>query len=197
MPMTLILLITGYIIGSLSSAIIVARLAGLGDPRAQGSGNPGATNILRLGSKRLAAVVLLGDVLKGFLPVWWAWGVGASSLVIAGVGLAAFGGHLYPVFFGFRGGKGVATALGVLLGFSWVLALLVLGIWLLVFWYRRISSLSALCAAILAPVFAWWLLPEVPVKVAVTLMAAFLLWRHQDNIRRLLSGQEGSLGKLN
>jgi acyl phosphate:glycerol-3-phosphate acyltransferase len=196
MPITLILLITGYIMGSLSSAIIVAKLAGLGDPRTQGSGNPGATNILRLGSKRLAALVLLGDALKGFLPVVWACSMGVSPWVIAGVGLAAFGGHLYPVFFGFRGGKGVATALGVLLGFSWVLALGVVGIWLWVFWYWRISSLAALCAAVFAPVFAWWLLPETATSIAVTLMTACLLWRHRANIRRLLSGQERSLGKF-
>lgn len=188
---TLILLLIGYVVGSLSSAIIVARLAGLGDPRTQGSGNPGATNILRLGSKRLAAVVLLGDTLKGILPVWLAWGIGVEAWVIAGVGLAAFWGHLYPVFFGFHGGKGVATGLGVLLGFSWPLALAVLSIWLLVFWRWRISSLSALCAAVLAPFLAWWLVPETAIRVAVAVLAVFLLWRHQDNIRRLFSGQEG------
>lgn len=188
---SLILLAIGYAVGSLSSAIIIARLAGLGDPRAQGSGNPGATNILRLGSKWLAAVVLLGDMLKGFLPLWLAWEVGANAWIIAGVGLAAFLGHLYPLFFGFQGGKGVATGLGVLLGLSWPLALAVLTVWLLIFWRWRISSLSALCAAVLTPLFSWWLVPELAIRIAVLIMVLFLLWRHQDNIRRLLSGQEG------
>lgn len=188
---SLILLAMGYAVGSLSSAIIIARLAGLGDPRAQGSGNPGATNILRLGSKRLAAVVLLGDMLKGFLPLWLAWEVGANAWIIAGVGLAAFLGHLYPLFFGFQGGKGVATGLGVLLGLSWPLALAVLTVWLLIFWRWRISSLSALCAAVLTPLFSWWLVPELAIRIAVLIMVLFLLWRHQDNIRRLFSGQEG------
>jgi glycerol-3-phosphate acyltransferase PlsY len=195
MMTTLILLTMGYAVGSLSSAIIVARVADLGDPRTQGSGNPGATNILRLGSRRLAAVVLLGDMLKGFLPVWLAWGVGADALVVAGVGLAAFLGHLYPVFFQFHGGKGVATGLGVLLGLSWSLALAVLTVWLFVFWRWRISSLSALCAAILAPLFSWWLVPEPAIRAVVIIVVLFLLWRHQDNIRRLLSGQESRLDK--
>lgn len=188
---SLILLAMGYAVGSLSSAIIIARLAGLGDPRTQGSGNPGATNILRLGSKRLAAVVLLGDMLKGFLPLWLTWEVGANAWIIAGVGLAAFLGHLYPLFFGFQGGKGVATGLGVLLGLSWPLALAVLMVWLLIFWRWRISSLSALCAAVITPLFSWWLVPELAIRIAVLIMVLFLLWRHQDNIRRLLNGQEG------
>jgi glycerol-3-phosphate acyltransferase PlsY len=192
---SLILLTIGYAVGSLSSAIIIARLAGLEDPRTQGSGNPGATNILRLGSKRLAAVVLLGDMLKGFLPVWLAWRLEADVWVIAGAGLAAFWGHLYPVFFGFRGGKGVATGLGVLLGLSWPLALAVLAVWLLVFWRWRISSLSALCAAICVPLFSWWLVPEPAIRAAAIIMILFLLWRHRDNIRRLLSGQENRLGR--
>ncbi len=192
----LILLFAGYLVGSLSSAIIVAKLAGLKDPRTQGSGNPGATNILRIGSGRLAAVVLVGDVAKGFLPVWLAGQMGADPLLIAGVGLAAFCGHLYPLFFEFRGGKGVATALGVLWGFSWPLAVAVIAVWLLVFWRWRISSLAALCAAILTPVLAWWLVPEAAFRVAAVIVVVLLLWRHQDNIRRLLSGQEGRLDKL-
>lgn len=192
----LTLLAAGYLVGSLSSAIIAAKLAGLKDPRTQGSGNPGATNILRLGSRRLATVVLVGDIIKGFLPVWLAGKVGVDPLIIAGVGVAAFGGHLYPLFFGFRGGKGVATALGVLWGFSWLLAVAVLTVWLLVFWRWRISSLAALCAALFAPVFSWWLVPEAPFRIATAIIAVFLLWRHEDNIRRLLSGQEGRLDKL-
>lgn len=192
---TLMLLLMGYIVGSLSSAILVARATGLGDPRTQGSGNPGATNILRLGSKRLAALVLLGDALKGFLPVWLAWKMGVEVWVVAGVGLAAFWGHLYPVFFGFRGGKGVATGLGVLLGFAWPLGLAALGIWLLAFWCWRISSLSALCAAIFTPFLAWWLVPEMAIRAAATVLVVFLLWRHRDNIRRLLSGQERRVDK--
>jgi glycerol-3-phosphate acyltransferase PlsY len=195
MMTTLILLAMAYAVGSLSSAIIVARLAHLEDPRTQGSRNPGATNILRLGSRRLAAVVLLGDTLKGFLPVWLACKLGVDTWVIAGVGLAAFWGHLYPVFFGFRGGKGVATGLGVLLGLSWSLALSVVIVWLLVFWRWRISSLAALCAAIFALPFSWWLIPAPTIRAAAIIMILFLLWRHQDNIRRLFSGQEGRLDK--
>lgn len=191
----LILLVASYAMGSLSSAIIVARLANLGDLRSQGSGNPGATNILRLGGKRLAAIVLLSDILKGFLPVWLAYRLEVNSYVIAGSGLLAFWGHLYPVFFGFRGGKGVATGLGVLLGLSWPLALVGLAAWLLVFWRWKISSLSALSAAICIFLFSWILVSSPAIRVTAIIMVLFSLWRHQSNIRRLLSGQENHLSK--
>ncbi|CAH9014140.1 glycerol-3-phosphate 1-O-acyltransferase PlsY [Candidatus Nitrosacidococcus sp. I8] len=186
----LTLLIAGYILGSLSSAIIVSKLAHLGDPRNYGSGNPGATNILRIGGKRLAAIVLLGDTLKGFFPVWVTGYMSDYPWIISGVGLAAFLGHLYPVFFNFRGGKGVATGLGVLLGFNWLLGILVLAVWLFVFGYKKISSLSALSAAIAAPFLAWWLISVPAICIVTTIMALLSLWRHRSNIARILNRRE-------
>ncbi len=187
--------VLGYLLGSVSAAILVCRLFGLPDPRSQGSHNPGATNVLRLGGKLPAVITLVGDCLKGLLPVLLAKLVGASDLGLALTALAAFLGHLYPVFFRFQGGKGVATAFGVVLGlFPWV-ALLVLATWLVMAVVTRISSLSALTAAGLAPVFIWWFnLPAVYV-LAMLIMVALLVWRHQDNIQRLLDGTETRMGK--
>ncbi|GAB6066688.1 glycerol-3-phosphate 1-O-acyltransferase PlsY [Methylothermus subterraneus] len=180
----------GYLLGSISSAVIVCRLWGLPDPRTAGSGNPGATNVLRMGSKPAAALTLLGDVLKGFLPVALARGLGAEPGVVAAAGLAAFLGHLYPVFFGFRGGKGVATALGVLSGIHWGLGLMLAGTWLAVAKLSKISSLSALTAAALAPLYAHWLLRTPAITAVAAVMAGWLIVRHRDNIRRLLRGEE-------
>lgn len=192
-----------YALGSLSFAVIVSRAMGLHDPRQYGSGNPGATNVLRSGSKLAAALTLLLDALKGLLPVllvkhWGGqWGLGDSA--VAAVALGAFVGHVFPVFFGFKGGKGVATALGVLLGISGWLGLAVLLTWLVVALVFRYSSLAALLAALLAP--AYYLLgtgrlwvAEQPVVLAVVLMSALLLWRHSANIQRLLRGQESKIG---
>lgn len=190
----LILVVAAYLLGSLSSAVIVSRLFGLPDPRTQGSGNPGATNVLRLGSKKAAAIVLLGDLLKGLLAVLIARALTADETILAAVGLAAVLGHLYPVFFGFRGGKGVATALGVLSGLTWPVALCALGTWLGIFAAFRISSLAALSAAVLAPLYAWWLVPS-PVYVGlVIVISLLLLWRHRSNIQKLLQGSEGQIG---
>jgi len=181
---------TAYFIGSISSAIIICRLMGLPDPREQGSGNPGATNVMRFGGKKAAAITLLGDLLKGLIPVYIANLSGVSIGLLAIIGLAAFIGHLYPVFFKFKGGKGVATSIGVLLGFSWLLGFAFIGTWLLIYKVGKISSLSALCASFVSPVYAWFIVGDVSIVGASTLMMVLLLWRHKSNIQRLLNGEE-------
>ena len=184
-----------YLLGSVSSAVIVSRIAGLPDPREQGSKNPGATNVLRLGGKKAAAITLTGDALKGLLPLLLARYLAVQPEILAAVGLAAFIGHLYPVFFGFKGGKGVATALGVLSGFSWWVGLLVLLTWLLTAKLTRISSLSALVAAVLAPAYVWYLTNS-PVLVGAALsMTLLLISRHRGNIERILKGEESRIGQ--
>ena len=171
-----------YLIGSISSAIITCRLMGFPDPREQGSGNPGATNVMRIGGKKAATITLLGDLLKGLLPVYVAGLMGVSLELLAAIGLAAFLGHLYPVFFKFKGGKGVATSIGVLLGF--------VGTWLLIYKVGKISSLSALCASIISPLYAWLIVGDASVVMASFIMMVFLLWRHKSNIKRLINGDE-------
>jgi acyl phosphate:glycerol-3-phosphate acyltransferase len=179
-----------YITGSISTAILLAKALGLQDPREVGSGNPGATNILRYGGKGVAAATLLGDMLKGLVPVLIARVFTNDPMPLALVMLAAFLGHLYPLFFGFRGGKGVATALGVLLGINLWVGLCVLGSWLLMFAISRISSLSGLVASALAPVFVWYFTRE-PWLIGVTVViSAWLFWRHRSNIRKLVAGEE-------
>lgn len=179
-----------YLLGSVSSAIIVCRIMGLPDPREQGSGNPGATNVMRIGGKKAAGITLFGDMLKGFIPVYAANVLGVVPGLQAAIGLAAFFGHLYPIFFGFKGGKGVATSIGVLLGLSWWLGLAFIATWLSVYKLKKISSLSALVASSLSPVFAWFIVSEVLVVGAVLLMTLVLLYRHKSNIQRLLAGEE-------
>ena len=185
-----LLIPAAYLLGSVSCAIIVCRIMGLPDPRGQGSGNPGATNVMRIGGKKAAGITLLGDMLKGFLPVYLANTLGLSPLLLALVGLAAFLGHLYPAFFSFKGGKGVATSLGVLLGFSWILGFAVIGTWLLVYKLRKISSLSALVASTLSPIYAWFIVGDKLIVSAALVMTVFLLVRHKGNIQRLLAGEE-------
>lgn len=183
-------IILGYLLGSVSTAIIVCRALGLPDPRTEGSRNPGATNVLRLGGKTAAAVTLLGDLLKGLLPVLAAQVAGVSEWGLAGTALAAFLGHLYPAFFGFEGGKGVATAFGAILGLSAWVATAALATWLLMAAIVRISSLSALTAAVLTPLYLWWFkLPQV-YALAVLIMVVLLIWRHRSNIQNLLAGTE-------
>ena len=184
-----------YTIGSVSTAILLAKALGLQDPRQVGSGNPGATNILRYGGKGVAAATLLGDMLKGLVPVLIARVFTNDPMILALVMLAAFLGHLYPVFFGFRGGKGVATTLGVMLGINVWVGLCVLGSWVLVAVISRLSSLSALVASALAPVFVWYFTRE-PWLIGVTIViAAMLFWRHRANIRKLLAGEESKIGR--
>lgn len=193
----LLLIAAAYLIGSLSSAIIVCRMMGLPDPRTEGSNNPGATNVLRIGGKKAAAVTLLGDMLKGFLPVLAAGLLGVTPPVLAGVSLAAFLGHLYPLFFRFQGGKGVATALGVQFGLGWQIGGVVALIWLFMAKVVRISSLSALVSMGLAPLVVWFFRPE-PVLVGMQAAVSLILfWRHRGNIGRLLRGEEGRIGRQN
>lgn len=184
----------GYLIGSVSAAIIVARCLHLPDPRSQGSGNPGATNMLRIGGKKAGVLALLGDLVKGVLPVLLAKWLATPETVVAATGLAAFLGHLYPVFFGFRGGKGVATTLGVALGLYWPVGLAALGTWLLVAFLFRISSLAALVATLLIPFYIWWLRPEPAFLLVSVIITALLYWRHRSNIRNLINGTEGRIG---
>jgi len=192
------LILTAYLVGSISSAILVCRLMGLPDPRSEGSGNPGATNVLRVGGKKAAAITLLGDMLKGLLPVLAANILNVSPLTLGLTGLAAFLGHLYPVFFGFRGGKGVATMLGALFGFSWLVGASTAGTWLLIAKGFKISSLAALIATLLAPFFVWLFMgPSTELIVITAVMTLILFWRHRSNIQRLLSGEEGLISKKN
>jgi acyl phosphate:glycerol-3-phosphate acyltransferase len=184
----------GYLLGSVPFAVIVSRAFRLADPRSFGSGNPGATNVLRSGSKKAALLTLVGDAAKGWLAMFLAARVGADGTAVAVAGLAAFLGHVFPFTLRFRGGKGVATALGVLLGFSGTLAGITAAIWLGVVVFTRYSSLAALAAAVAAPALTWWLVRSVDVTAVVTLMCAVLIYRHKSNIRKLLAGSEGRVG---
>ncbi|PKD39090.1 acyl-phosphate glycerol 3-phosphate acyltransferase [Methylomonas sp. Kb3] len=179
-----------YLTGSVSSAIIVCKMMGLADPRENGSGNPGATNVMRIGGKKAAAITLLGDALKGLLPVLLAKALAVDSMVLSMVVFAAFLGHLYPIFFEFKGGKGVATSLGVTLGVAWLLGLVVAATWFVVYKMGRISSLAALVAATLTPLYVWLIVGDVKLIITFTVISLILLWRHKSNIQRLLAGQE-------
>jgi len=194
-PVFLILTACAYLLGSLSAAIITCRLMGLPDPRATGSKNPGATNVLRYGGKKAAAITLLGDALKGLIPVLVAHGLQQDAAQTAIIGSAAFLGHLYPVFFGFRGGKGVATAFGVLLAMSWPVGLALLVTWLVMAFLFKISSLSALTAAILSPLYFWWLTPYREWVLTALAISLLLIWRHRSNIANLIQGREGRIDK--
>ena len=185
-----LLIIAAYLLGSVSSAIIVCRLMGLPDPRTQGSNNPGATNVLRIGGKKAAAITLVGDSLKGLIPMLVGHALDAGPAVLAGIGLAAFIGHLYPVFFGFKGGKGVATALGVQFGLYWPIGLCVAAVWLFVAKVLKISSLSGLISMALAPVFVWLFWDEKALIGMQLIITGLLIWRHRSNIRNLLDGTE-------
>lgn len=197
-PVTLIPLVwvaSAYLIGSVSFGIVFSKLFGLPDPRTVGSGNIGATNIARSGKKLPAILTLLGDAFKGWLPVWLALQTNMLMWVVAAVGLAVFYGHLYPIYHKFKGGKGVATALGVMLAVSGWLAFACLMTWLIVFVVSRISSLSAIVAAMLSPIYAWFLLPYKDYVLMVLVMAVMLVWRHKSNIQKLLAGTESGFGK--
>lgn len=194
----ILLIIAGYLVGSLSFAVIVSRAMGLPDPHSYGSGNPGATNVLRSGKKAAAVLTLAGDALKGLVVILVARSLATAADFGPGDfalgGLAAFLGHLYPVFFGFRGGKGVATAAGVLFGLSVPLGGIVLAVWIAVFAISRVSSLGALAAAVAAPIATAFLIGNDVVIGAVVVMAALLIWRHRENIRRLRAGAEKRIG---
>jgi glycerol-3-phosphate acyltransferase PlsY len=185
-----LLIVFAYLLGSISTAIIVCKLMGLPDPRSQGSNNPGATNVLRIGGKKAAAITLIGDLLKGLVPVLIAQAFLSDTVIIACVAMAAFLGHLYPVFFGFQGGKGVATALGVLIGLSWQLGLSLALTWLVIAKLFRISSLAALIATSITPLYAWILqLPNAYFYMSFPL-CALVIWRHRSNLQRLVRGEE-------
>ena len=189
------LIVGAYLLGSISSAIIVCRMMGLPDPRTQGSNNPGATNVLRIGGRKAAAITLLGDSLKGFVPVLVCQLLDRDPGVMALAGGAAFLGHLYPVFFGFKGGKGVATALGVQFGWGWAIGAAVGATWLFMAKVANISSLAALISMALAPLYIWllWPAPElIGMQILITLL---LIWRHRSNIRNLISGAEGMIAQ--
>jgi len=199
-----VVVVLSYLLGSLSFAVIVSKFMGLSDPRSYGSKNPGATNVLRSGNKKAAVLTLLFDAVKGWVPVVWVLNHGMpfdlGQGTAAAAGLAAFLGHLYPIFFRFQGGKGVATALGVLVGVSPLLGLGVALTWLGVAWFFRYSSLAALLAAVLAPVYyalaadvLWWNFHG-PVFGLLCAMGILLVWRHRDNVNRLLAGTESKLG---
>ena len=195
--------LAAYLIGSLSFAVIVSRLMGLHDPRSYGSKNPGATNVLRSGNKAAAVATLLLDALTGWLPVvrvkWLGADYGLGGGTVAAVGLAAFLGHLYPVFFGFKGGKGVATAAGVLIGISWILGLATLATWAIVAFFSRYSSLASLAAAVFSPLYylfgdraAWYV--DKSILMMLVVISALMVYRHRENINKLLKGTESRLG---
>jgi glycerol-3-phosphate acyltransferase PlsY len=182
-------------LGSVSSAIIVCKLMGLPDPRSEGSGNPGATNVLRIGGKKAAALTLVGDMLKGYIPValaMWFW---LDAPTVIAIGMAAFIGHLWPVFFEFKGGKGVATELGVLFGLNPIIGAISALVWLFIAKGLKISSLAALVAMALAPVVTWFVSGLTTWTVGVAIMSLILIWRHKSNIQRLLSGEESAIGR--
>jgi len=196
--LTLIFVIAAYLIGSVSFAVLMSKAFGLADPRTYGSGNPGATNVLRSGRKAAAVLTLLGDAAKGWVAVFAAIKLaphdGQGLLTVALVSLAVFLGHVFPVFLKFKGGKGVATALGVLLALSGWLGLAVLATWLLVAAVFRYSSLAALVAAVGAPIYAMVLILRPELVLAVAIMSMLLIWRHKSNIQNLLAGKESRIG---
>ena len=187
------MIIFAYLCGSISSAILVCKLAGLPDPRTHGSGNPGATNVLRLGGKTAAASVLVFDVLKGMVPVWMAYLMHVTPFYLGLTAIAACLGHIYPVFFHFRGGKGVATAFGAIAPIGWDLTGLVTGTWLLTVLLSGYSSLGAIVSALIAPFYVWWFKPQF--TFPVSMLSCLILLRHHDNIQRLWRGQEGKIWK--
>lgn len=196
---TLVFIVLAYLIGSVPFAVVVSRTMGLADPRSYGSGNPGATNVLRSGNKKAAVLTLIGDALKGWLAVYLAerfadaWGVGDFGL--SAVALAVFLGHLYPVFLRFAGGKGVATAAGVLFAISPVLGLAVMATWLIIAIFFRYSSLAALVSAVFAPLFYVFMFGFGPYAPAVIVMAMLLIYRHRANIGKLIAGKESRIGQ--
>ncbi|HEY3596844.1 MAG TPA: glycerol-3-phosphate 1-O-acyltransferase PlsY [Paraburkholderia sp.] len=195
----LIVAVVAYLIGSVSFAVIVSAAMGLADPRSYGSKNPGATNVLRSGNKAAAILTLIGDALKGWLAVWLVdrfgarYGLGDTAIALAAI--AVFLGHLYPVYFRFKGGKGVATAAGVLLAINPVLGIATLLTWLIVAFFTRYSSLAAICAAVFAPLFDGFLFGANVIALAIVAMSALLIWRHRANITKLVAGQESRIGE--
>ncbi len=194
----ILVVVLAYLLGSLSFAVIVSKAMGMADPRSYGSGNPGATNVLRSGKKKAAVLTLLGDALKGLVAVVIAkclWDAGhITEATVACVSVAVLVGHMWPVFFGFKGGKGVATAVGVLFALSWPVALICTIVWLIMAFGLKISSLAALVATVLSPILAWYFIDESSWCWAVLVIAVLVLYRHKSNIQNLLSGKESKIG---
>ena len=203
--MDILLIPLAYLIGSISFAVVVSKCMRLPDPHSYGSGNPGATNVLRTGNKRAAVLTLLGDALKGFVAVVLArmiLGEGSlssslNSWILCGVVVAVFLGHLFPIFHGFKGGKGVATACGILFGINWILGLATLATWIIVAKFMRYSSLAALAAAVFGPIYFVFLFGFHPMGIALLIVCALLIWRHRSNIHNLMNGTESRIGSKN
>ena len=203
--MGILLIPLAYLIGSVSFAVVVSKCMRLPDPHSYGSGNPGATNVLRTGNKRAAVLTLLGDALKGFVAVVLArmiLGEGSltsslNSWILCGVVVAVFLGHLFPIFHGFKGGKGVATACGILFGINWILGLATLATWIIVAKFMRYSSLAALAAAVFGPIYFVFLFGFHPMGIALLIVCALLIWRHRSNIHNLMNGTESKIGSKN
>ncbi|MGB7996836.1 MAG: glycerol-3-phosphate 1-O-acyltransferase PlsY [Photobacterium halotolerans] len=187
-PLVLLIIIAAYLLGSVSSAVLICRLFRLPDPRDSGSGNPGATNVLRIGGRGAAALVLVCDILKGMLPVWISYFLGINPFLLGIIGIAACLGHIYPLFFHFRGGKGVATALGALAPIGWDLSGMLIATWLVVAVLCGYSSLASMITALIAPMFTWWVKPQYTMPVAM--LSCLIILRHHENVRRLLDGKE-------
>ena len=193
-PIYLIYALAAYLLGSISTAIITCKLMGLKDPRSVGSNNPGATNVLRHGGKKAAIITLLGDMLKGLIPVLVVSRIDPTTEAIAITGLSAFLGHLYPVYYRFKGGKGVATFYGVLLGANWMAGVAALVVWLLVAFLFKLSALSALVSALTAPFIIWYFSGVDALIAATAIMTILLYWRHRSNIKNMLEGKENHIG---
>ena len=185
------LLCFAYLLGSISSAILLSKIMGFKDPRSEGSNNPGATNVLRIAGKKATFLTLLGDCLKGFIPVLVAAALFTDPLIVALTAFAAFAGHCFPIFFSFRGGKGVATAIAASVAFNWVVGAILIAIWLLFARVFKISSLAAIISFCALPLLVYWRVPDLRVAGVFAAMSIILIWRHRSNIERLLSGSEG------
>ena len=202
LTLDLLLIPITYLIGSISFAVVVSKCMRLPDPHSYGSGNPGATNVLRTGNKLAAVLTLIGDALKGYLAVMLARILlGDESLtstlnswLLCGVVVAVFLGHLFPIFHGFKGGKGVATACGILLGINWILGLATLSTWIIVAIFMRYSSLAALAAAVFGPIYFVFLFGFQPMGIALLIVCLLLIWRHRSNIHNLMNGKESRIG---
>lgn len=194
-PLSLAMIMMAYLLGSISSAVLICRLFRLPDPRDEGSNNPGATNVLRIGGKLPAAMVLLSDMLKGAIPVWFSYYFKVDPFILGIVAIAACLGHMYPIFFHFKGGKGVATALGAIAPIGFYLTLMLMITWLFTLLVTRFSSLAALITVLLAPLYTWMTKPIYTLPVAM--LCCLIILRHHQNIRRLLDGSEPKIGKKN
>ncbi|RUO22967.1 glycerol-3-phosphate acyltransferase [Aliidiomarina minuta] len=186
--LALLMILSAYLLGSVSSAVLICKLFKMDDPRLRGSGNPGATNVYRMAGALPAAITLLFDVLKGMLPVWLSYYLGLSPIILGWVAIAACVGHIYPLYFDFKGGKAVATALGAMFPVAWEMALLLIATWILVFSISRVSSLAALITVSLAPFYAYLIKPQY--SIPAIMLTALIIWRHRTNIIRLIQGNE-------